>query len=203
MLKVESLACRRGRRLVFRDVGFTLDAGGLLLVTGRNGCGKSSLLRMLAGLLSPARGEILWHGESAIDNPSHAARVHYLGHLDAAKPELTVAEMCDYWRVLRRAPPVTGSDFLKPFGLDDIALRPIRYLSAGQKKRLALTRLMLDEAPLWLLDEPMTALDAAGQKLLANLLKAHRAKGGIAIVATHHANDEPDAKTLTLGGDAA
>ncbi|HUY68629.1 MAG TPA: heme ABC exporter ATP-binding protein CcmA [Alphaproteobacteria bacterium] len=200
MLTAESLACRRGRRLVFRDLSFALDAGDLLLVTGRNGCGKSSLLRVLAGFLLPMQGTISWQNEPVMDRALHAERLHYLGHLDAAKPELTVAEMCDYWRTLRRAPRVPGRQFLEPFGLADLAQRRIRYLSAGQKRRLALTRLTLDDAPLWLLDEPTSSLDRKSEGLLAGLVAQHRAKGGVAIIATHHTKGFDGAKYLALDG---
>jgi heme exporter protein A len=200
MLKVCSLSCRRGRRLVFRDLNFTLAAGDLLLVTGRNGSGKSSLLRVLAGLLPSAEGGIFWQNEPVVDSARYATALHYIGHCDAVKPELTVAEMCDYWRVLRRAPRVKDRGFLEPFGLAALADHPVRHLSAGQKRRLALTRLALDTALLWLLDEPTTALDRKGQELLAGLIAHHRAKGGIAVVATHHGDEFKSAKTLALDG---
>jgi heme exporter protein A len=203
MLKAESLACRRGRHLVIRNVGFTLGAGSLLLVTGRNGSGKSSLLRVLAGLLPLFAGEMFWNGKQIEDFAVHRARVHYLGHRDALKPELTVAETIDYWHALFRARPVSDTTFLEPFGLAGSQATPVRYLSAGQKRRLALARLAMIEAPMWLLDEPSTALDGKGQGLLEQLVAKHRAGGGAAVIATHHDADFGDAQHLALDGAAA
>jgi heme exporter protein A len=198
MLKVQSLSCQRGRHLVFRDISFSLEAGALMLVTGANGSGKSSLLRVLAGLLPAADGAVLWQEEPvATDAEAHRERLHYIGHLDAVKPELTAGETVDYWRALRPSPTRTDS-VLDTFRLGALSEKPVRYLSAGQKRRLALTRLMLDDAPLWLLDEPTTVLDQDGQKILSDLITAHRMKGGIAITAMHHALDLPDAHILAM-----
>jgi heme exporter protein A len=197
MFLVESLACRRGRQLVFRDVSFSLKDGDLLLLTGRNGSGKSSLLRVLAGFLTAAEGAISWRGEPLTDQKP----LHYIGHLDAVKSELTVGEMCDYWRVLRCISPRPSDSALEFFGLAALINKKILSLSAGQKRRLALTRLLLDDAPLWLLDEPTTSLDHKGQEALAALITAHRAKGGMAILATHRRDEFPDAKNLALDGE--
>ncbi|MDX2027897.1 MAG: heme ABC exporter ATP-binding protein CcmA [Alphaproteobacteria bacterium] len=196
LFEVQSLAGRRGRRPVFRDISFTLSAGDVLLVTGPNGSGKSSLLRVLAGLLSPADGVMRWAGQP-IDPALHKTRLHYLGHLDAVKPELTAAEMMDYWRTVFA--PSSSQKLPENFGLQNVTDKPTRYLSAGQKRRLALTRLLIHDMPLWLLDEPATALDRDGQELLSSLIAQHRAKGGIAIIAAHQDVKLPDAQLLTLG----
>jgi heme exporter protein A len=201
VLEAKSLACRRGKRLVFRDLGFAVDGGGLLLVRGRNGSGKSSLLRVLAGLLPAFEGEMLWSGKPVRDFAAHRVRTVYIGHYDAVKPELTVAETIGYWRALRGRK--TKNDCLETFRLDELCDRSVRHLSAGQKRRLALTRLVLGDAPLWLLDEPATALDDKGQALLAGLIEKHRAKGGIAIVATHQKTDFKNARHLVLDGVSA
>src|ERR1700733_7281975 len=157
MLTAKSLSCRRGSRTVFRDIGFELKAGGLLLVTGKNGSGKSSLLRILAGLLKPSEGRVFWQHSTIRDLERHHTRLHYIGHLDGVKPELTVSEMIRYWSMLYRATP--DEKILDAFDITALGDRPVRHLSAGQKRRLALTRLVLHEAPLWLLDEPSTSLD--------------------------------------------
>lgn len=200
MLKASSLSCRRGRRLVFAQLGLDLAAGDLLLVTGANGSGKSSLLRILAGLLEPAEGELFWQGEKINDPAAHRARLSYIGHLDALKPELTVDETLSYWNLLGGGKG--AKNLPTQFGLGGLAATPVRRLSAGQKRRLSLARLAQKDAPLWLLDEPATALDILGQKLLADLLAQHRAKGGVAVVAAHQGENLPGARRLTLGEGA-
>jgi heme exporter protein A len=200
MLSVRSLACRRGKRLVFRDIGFTLEAGGSLLITGRNGSGKSSLLRVLAGLLPVFEGEISWDGVGVTDWRAHRTRVGYLGHLEALKPELTVAETIEHGCALRGCCNTGGVDLL---GLADLRDRPVRMLSAGQKKRLALARLALSQTALWLLDEPASALDDKGQAMLTDLIERHRAEGGLMIIATHQPEDFKGARRLSLDGDPA
>jgi len=183
VLQAEGLAAFRGERLVFRDLDFTVPAGGALVLVGANGSGKSTLLRLLAGLVRPIAGRLLWSAEDALaDLPSHAARVTYLGHLDAVKPGLTVEEN------LRFAARMSGGSVdaaLQALGLGDLADVPARFLSAGQKRRLALARLALSVTPLWLLDEPTVGLDAASLERVGTVLRAHRARGGIVVAATH------------------
>jgi heme exporter protein A len=197
LLQATSLAAFRGERLVFRDVDFAIAAGGALLLVGPNGSGKSTLLRLLAGLLRPAAGELRWNGESALsDLPSHARRIAYAGHQDAVKLGLTAAEN------LRFAARLTGADTgdaLAAVGLGDLAELPARMLSAGQKRRLALARLMLSRAPIWLLDEPTLGLDTASVERFGVMLGEHRGRGGLVIAATHLALPLPDAAELSLG----
>ena len=200
MLDIQSLAARRGGRKVFRDITFTLNAGEALVVRGANGSGKSSLLRTLAGLIDKTDGKILWQGVEI--NPraaEHRARQCYISHLDALKPELTVAETLDYWRALGGGIGNQESGVLDIFQISGLANKAVRTLSAGQKRRLGLTRLLLSDAPLWLMDEPATALDKDGQKLLDGVIVQHRAKGGIAVIVTHHDDVTPDAKNLMMG----
>jgi len=198
MLNVQNLSCRRGGRVVFRDTGFSVESGGFVLVTGVNGSGKSSLLRVLAGLLPPKSGQVQWHGaDIAEDNSAHRARLHYIGHLDAVKLSLTVREMLAYWCALRGTAQINLAA-LDAFALEKLADRPIRSLSAGQKRRLSLTRLALDTAPLWLLDEPTTALDNQSQALLIAQIARHRAGGGIVIAATHDELAIPDMQRLLM-----
>jgi heme exporter protein A len=199
LFQVENLACRRGPRPVFRNLEFALDHGEALFVAGPNGSGKSSLLRILAGLLPAAQGSVLWAGGS-MDWGEHKKRLHYIGHQDAVKPELTVAENLDYWRALRAA---RMQELPAELGLDALRERPVRILSAGQKRRLALARLLLIDVPLWLLDEPATSLDRDGQEMLAGLIAQHRAKGGIAVIASHHEMNLPAAQKISLQGGTA
>ena len=183
MLQAEGLAAFRGERLVFRDLSFSVAAAGALVLVGANGSGKSTLLRLLAGLVRPIAGQLRWDGDDALaDLAAHAARVTYVGHLDAVKPGLTAAENLAF--AARMGQGAVG-DALEALGLDDLAEVPARYLSAGQKRRVALARLALSAAPLWLLDEPTVGLDTASQEQVGAVLTAHRARGGIIVAATH------------------
>ncbi len=202
-LIAEDLACRRGARLVFAGVSFRLPAGGALVLTGANGSGKSSLLRLVGGLLAPARGRLLWGAAPvAADIAEHHARLHYVGHQDAVKPVMTPREILRFWAALRgldlpAAAPALR-DALAAFALDAVADWPCRWLSAGQRRRLALARLLATPAPLWLLDEPTSALDDDGQDRLEQVIAAHRAAGGRVLLATHAAIALDDAAGLAL-----
>jgi heme exporter protein A len=198
MLQTQNITCRRGGRVVFRDVEFTLEPGTALVIGGANGCGKSSLLRILAGLIEPAAGSILWQGAAIDQDPfAHRARLHYVGHLDAAKPALTVCETLDYWRALEGTNEVNEAA-LDAFALRRLIDRPVRSLSAGQKRRLTLTRLVLRPALLWLLDEPTTSLDREGQDLLRDQILRHVANGGMVIAATHEELNLPQARKFNM-----
>lgn len=193
-----SLHCRRGGRDVFAGLSFSLPPGGALLLTGANGSGKSSLLRLMAGLLKPVAGELLWEGRNLAEAPEeHAARLHYLGHLDAVKPVLSVAENLRFWAGLRDGAPAVETA-LERFALTDLAGLPGRLLSAGQRRRLALARLLASPATLWLLDEPSVGLDHASAGLLAAAIADHRAAGGRVVVATHTALELRDPQHLSL-----
>jgi len=198
-LVVVDLACRRGERLIFRGLSCTLPPGGALVLTGANGSGKSSLLRVLATLLSPAAGRLLWAGAAvAADLARYRASLHYVGHLDAIKPALGVRETLGFWAGLRgvAAPPLDSA--LAAFALEPFADWPCRYLSAGQRRRLALARLVAAPAPLWLLDEPTAALDADAEQRLIEALARHRAAGGRVVIATHQPLPLADAQSLAL-----
>ncbi|MGC9269795.1 heme ABC exporter ATP-binding protein CcmA [Acidiphilium sp.] len=196
MLEAQNLAAIRGERLVFANVSFLLRAGEALLLVGPNGAGKSSLIRLLAGLTPPAAGALLWNGEDALDDPPlHATRLAFVGHMDAIKPGLTVADNLGLTRKVARSEIVAA---LATVDLDRFADLPARLLSSGQRRRLALSRLALSDAPLWLLDEPTTGLDAASVRRLEGNFAAHRARGGMIIAATHLPLDLPDAKPLDL-----
>jgi len=195
------VACIRGERPVFSGVSFRLERGGALALVGPNGAGKSSLLRILAGLLKPASGTLEWDDAPIDDWAAHRERLHYVGHLDAVKPTLTVAENLDGWARFRgsaRAAP----EALAALGIEDLTDVPGRYLSAGQKRRLALARVLATPAPLWLLDEPTVTLDTDATARVDAMIAAHRAGGGIVIVASHGEIGLDGAQRFDLGTHA-
>ncbi|MBF0247235.1 MAG: heme ABC exporter ATP-binding protein CcmA [Alphaproteobacteria bacterium] len=195
----EDLMCVRGERTVFRGLGFQLDAGGALVLIGPNGSGKSSLLRLMAGLLRPAEGRMTWDGEDALDEfDEHGARLHYVGHHDAVKPVLSVAENIAFWAGVRGRGEDGVRDGLATFDIAHLYDVPGRFLSAGQKRRVNLARIIAAPAPLWLLDEPTTALDKATIKRLENAIADHRSGGGMVVLSTHADIDMPGANVLNL-----
>lgn len=198
-LHAESLACVRGGREVFSGLGFAVEDGGLLVLRGPNGSGKSSLLRLVAGLVRKTAGSLVLEG--AAEDVPLAEYAHYVGHLDALKPALTVAENLAFWAQMLGGARVGTLDALAVVGLAALADFPAGVLSAGQRRRLALARLIAADRPLWLLDEPTTAIDAEARARLYDLIRAHLDGGGMALVATH---DELPFKTrvLTMGGTA-
>lgn len=203
-LVADGLACRRGERLVFRGLSLKLAAGGALLLTGANGSGKSTLLRLLATLLTPEAGTIAWGGVPVGDDlPGYRSRLHYVGHLDAVKPALAVRESLVFWAGLRGMQTPLVDSALAAFALAALADWPCRWLSAGQKRRLALARLLASPAPLWLLDEPTAALDADGERRLIAAIEAHRVGGGRIAIATHQPLALADAQVLAVEDFAA
>lgn len=199
VLRAEGLTAIRGERLVFRDVGFTLPEGGALILSGRNGAGKSTLLRLLAGLVRPDAGRLLWNDADAlVDRTMHGARVALLGHQDALKPGLTAAENLAFAATLSGRPM---SAALAALGLEELAELPTRMLSAGQKRRLALARVSLSTAPLWLLDEPTLGLDDLAVERLGKVLAQHRDAGGMIVAATHVTLPMQSAETLRLSAE--
>ncbi len=191
------LACRRGERLVFAGLSFLLAPGEALLLTGPNGSGKSSLLRLMAGLARPEAGLLAWDGAAVGDDPAaHRARLHFIGHQEAVKPVLTVAETLAFWAGMRGGGDVAAA--LGRFRLETLADWPCRMLSAGQRRRLALARLAASPAPLWLLDEPTTALDSDALADLLEAIAAHRAQGGRVALSTHAALPLAGATNLSL-----
>jgi heme exporter protein A len=199
-LEAENLACRRGERLVFAGVSFAVPRGGALLLTGPNGSGKSSLLRVLSGLLPPEAGRLLWDGKRVADDPSaHHERLHFQSHLDAIKPALTAFETLQFWAGLRGASADAVDRSLQRVRLAHLAEWPCRFLSAGQKRRLALARLFAAPAPLWLLDEPTTGLDSEAVADLETAIAEHRAEGGLVVLSTHTPVRLEEALSLDLG----
>ena len=196
------LVCVRGGRVVFAGLGFRVEAGGALVLAGPNGSGKSSLLRLMAGLAHPAAGVLAWGGEDvAADPATHRARVHYVGHLDAVKPDLTVAENLVFWAALRGGSDGAGArtrTALEAFGIPHLADVPGRYLSAGQRRRLNLARILAAPAPLWLLDEPKTALDTDAAGRVDAAVASHRAEGGMVVMSMHGGSLPEGAVVLDL-----
>jgi heme exporter protein A len=173
----------RGGREVFAGLDFEAPSGEMLAVTGPNGSGKTSLLRLIAGLLVPADGAIsLDGGEPELTLPE---QTHYLGHRDALKPALSVLENLSFWRDFLGGDVFDAGDSLASVGLGHAGDLPAAYLSAGQRRRLSLARLLAVRRPVWLLDEPTAALDAAGQDLFGKIVRDHLARGGIIVAATH------------------
>jgi heme exporter protein A len=195
-LEATGLACVRGDRQVFADVSFSVADGEALLVTGRNGAGKSSLLRMLAGVIRIAAGRLAL--ADAEPEQGIADQAHYLGHQDALKPSLTAGENLRFWThyLGGTAAPEAA---LAALGLDRLADLPAAYLSAGQRRRLSIARLMAVRRPIWLLDEPASALDRDGRERLAGLMRQHLAGGGLIVAATHGPIGLERAKELRLG----
>lgn len=190
---------------MFSGVGFAVAAGGALVLTGPNGAGKSSLLRVIAGLIHPSAGRIVLEGGDP--ELSVGEQAHYLGHLDPLKPALTVTENLAFWiRFLNGGAGAPGADeatviarSLGATGLEDLAALPAGYLSAGQRRRLSLARLLSAPRPVWLLDEPTTALDAASQDRLQTAMQTHLADGGVIVAATHGPLGLTGPATLDLG----
>ena len=188
MLEVSHLDCLRGERRLFRDLSFRLEGGELLYLQGKNGSGKTSLLRMLCGLLPPAAGEIRWRGE-AIGKLGEDFRreLCFLGHHNAIKEELTPLE--NLRASARLAEKALDEDAalaaLATLGLAGREDLPCRYLSQGQKRRVALARLVNERRALWLLDEPFVALDTAAVELVAGLIAGHLQRGGLVVLTTH------------------
>ena len=177
------LRCVRGGREIFSSLDFEASAGEALAVTGRNGSGKTSLLRLIAGLLAISGGSVtLEGGDADLTLPEQA---HYLGHRDALKPALSVMENLGFWRDFLGGEAFDPAESLAAVGLDHASHLPAAYLSAGQRRRLSLARLIAVRRPVWLLDEPTAALDAAGQRLFAALMREHLGRGGLVVAATH------------------
>jgi heme exporter protein A len=198
-LSGRGVTCVRGGRNVFSGLDFAASSGEVLAVTGPNGSGKTSLLRLIAGLLSPAEGRIaLEGGEGELTLPEQA---HYLGHRDALKPALSVLENLLFWRDFIGGAVFEGDASLKAVALDHAAHLPAAYLSAGQRRRLSLARLLAVRRPVWLLDEPTSALDTAGQELFAGLMRDHLARGGLIVAATHTPLGI-ESRDLRIGGAA-
>lgn len=197
-LQVQHLSFERHFKYLLRHIHFELGGGELLQINGANGSGKSTFLRIIAGLIDIEEGKILWQGESIADKREHyQTQFNYLGHQNGVKLQLTVAENLAFFAALNNATSSEDAILLcKDIPRDTQAI----HLSAGQKRRLALSRLLLNPKPLWILDEPTTALDHEGQQLFFDLLKKHLSQGGMAILTSHHELPAPlISKKIQLG----
>ncbi len=200
-LSARSLRVERGGRAIVKDISFELASGEALLVLGRNGAGKSTLLRALAGLLPLRGGEVVFTGGDAAPL---SERAHYVGHADGLKSALTALENLTFWASVLGEPGKLSNHKLSPqqalekVGLARIGDFPVGYLSAGQKRRVALARLFVAARPVWILDEPATALDVGSQERFAQAMAEHRASGGMILAATHAPLGLIDAKELRL-----
>jgi heme exporter protein A len=183
VLEVENLAAARGLRVLFEGLNLRVSEGESLELRGANGSGKSTLLRILAGLTRPHEGRVRYSGAGP-EGDGEASR-HYLGHLDAVKPTETAVEQARFWARYFGRPQDVADAAIKRVGLANRKAVPGRGLSAGQKRRLALTRLLIEPRPVWLLDEPTAALDTEGRELVMRLVAEHRATGGMVIAAVH------------------
>ncbi|WP_298357851.1 heme ABC exporter ATP-binding protein CcmA [Rhodoblastus sp.] len=198
-ISAKGLRVDRGGRAIVRGVDFDLRAGEALLVLGRNGAGKSTLLRALAGFLPLREGEVQLDGGA--EETSLAEQAHYVGHADGLKAALTALENLQFWaRMLKcaSATALSPEGALEQVGLARLGDFPVGYLSAGQKRRVALARLFVAPRPIWLLDEPATALDVGSQQKFAEAMAAHRAGGGFILAATHAPLGLVGAKELRL-----
>ena len=198
-LSGRGLRCVRGGREVFSGLDFESAAGEALAVVGRNGSGKTSLLRLLAGLLQPAGGAVELSGGDA--ELTLGEQAHYLGHRDALKPALSVMENLSFWRDFLGGESGDAAASIARVGLGHAAHLPAGFLSAGQRRRLSIARLLSVKRPIWLLDEPTTALDVAGQAVFTGLMREHLTGGGLIIAATH-APLGIEARELRIGGAA-
>ena len=197
-LIAEHLACVRGRRPLFSDLSFAVAAGQSLLLRGPNGSGKTSLIRILAGFLKPDTGTVRLEGAAEAAEVSELC--HFVGHANGIKSRFTVLENLDFWS--RYLGGGAADEALERFGLGDLADIPAGLLSAGQKRRLGLARLMLVYRPIWLLDEPTVSLDEASAGTLASLVDDHVAAGGLVVAATHIPLGHAFAQSLQLGPDS-
>ncbi|MDX8539702.1 heme ABC exporter ATP-binding protein CcmA [Mesorhizobium abyssinicae] len=183
-LIAENLGGERGGETVFSGIGFALEKGEALVVTGPNGAGKSTLLRVIAGLLRAAEGRVQVEGGGEAF-PTVAAASHYLGHLNAMKTVLSVAENLRFWRDFCGEPALGVDEALETVGLGGIGHLPFGYLSTGQRRRASIAKLLVSHRPIWLLDEPTAGLDKASEERFAGLMRGHLEEGGIIVAATH------------------
>ena len=199
-LVADRLACNRGGRTLFSGLSFAVEGGEVLLLLGPNGAGKTTLIRMIVGLLRPDEGRIALDGGDA--ELSLGEQCHCVGHLNGLKSSLTVEENARFWCRYLGGQPDRIETALAAFGLAHLRDIPSAYLSAGQKRRLGLARVLLADRPIWLLDEPTVSLDVAAQDMLTGVVDAHVARGGLVVAATHAPLGFAKSRELHLGSTA-
>ncbi|HEX2652660.1 MAG TPA: heme ABC exporter ATP-binding protein CcmA [Xanthobacteraceae bacterium] len=196
-LSAFEIGCVRGNRYIFQKLSFAVGAGQCLLVHGPNGAGKSTLLRVIAGLLPISSGRLNLEGGDT--DQTLGEQAHYFGHQDALKSSLSVRENLSFWALYFGGVAEAVEKALESVGLAPLSNLPAAHLSAGQRRRLSLARLLVSERPIWLLDEPTAALDTAAQDRLTELMRAHLGRGGIIVAATHGPIGLSDAQAIRLG----
>lgn len=199
LLKIVDLACTRDDRVLFEHLGLSLSGGQMLLVEGRNGSGKTSLLRILTGLKLADEGEVLWCGENIERlTADYYEQVNYVGHHDGVKRELSCLENLRLAQAMGKPAEIDLDDALEQVKLYRYGDTPVSNLSAGQKRRLALARLIVTEAKLWILDEPFTSLDKGSMQLFQALFEAHLAQQGMIVMTSHHDIEMPEVEMQRL-----
>lgn len=199
LLETRDLSCVKDDRVLFEGLNVSLSAGQILLVEGKNGSGKTSLLRILTGLSLPEEGEVLWQGESIGQvGPDYYEQVNYVGHHDGVKRDLTCLENLRLVQAMGKPQPIELDDALETVNLYRFGENFVSTLSAGQKRRLALARLVVTEAKLWIMDEPFTSLDKASMAMFQNMFEDHLETGGVIVMTSHHDIEMPGSDVVRL-----
>ena len=199
LLQTRDLTCVKDDRVLFEGLNISLSAGQILLVEGKNGSGKTSLLRILTGLSLPESGEILWKGEPISEvGADYYEQVNYVGHHDGIKRDLTCLENLRLVQAMGKPLPISLDDALEKVNLYRYGENFVATLSAGQKRRLALARLVVTEASLWIMDEPFTSLDKASMAMFQTMFEQHLSSGGVIVMTSHHDIEMPESDVVRL-----
>lgn len=199
LLQTRDLSCVKDDRVLFEDLNLSLSPGQILLVEGKNGSGKTSLLRILTGLSLPETGDVLWQGKPINEVGSeYYEQVNYVGHHDGIKRDLTCLENLRLVQAMGKPLPVDLDDALHKVNLYRFGDNFVATLSAGQKRRLAMARLVVTEALLWIMDEPFTSLDKASMAMFQQLFEQHLDNNGVIVMTSHHDIEMPDSDVVRL-----
>lgn len=201
-LHIQNLSFERNYQLLLNNINYTIKRGNALQIIGANGSGKSTLLRLLAGFIEPHEGKILWDNQCIFrQHENYQQQLHYIGHLNGIKPQLTVNENLQLFCALIKGKPDNIKNIIQRLELNHVSNKQTMHLSAGQLRRTALARLLLQRLPLWILDEATTALDKTGQALFKELLLEHLNQGGVAVLTSHHDIELQNIQKIELGGN--